>query len=578
MRHLTVVYLLGIFMVILPLLYERYNGVYYFVPFFLTLFVSITLFIWLGLHKRIYRLMWNGVDILFTALILWGGFSRTFVNPSPINPLLYWNWATLLLIYAIVRAQSVTGRYILMYAWVAGGWLQSIIGILQILEITPSNHGLFPLTGSFFNPGPYGGYMALSAVIGGGLFLQAIKQQKFKNAILWGIILLPIGWMLFLSDSRAAWLAALSGFSFLLLKKSGIRHFKLTSVIAICLIGLLAGGLYFYKKGSADARLLIWRASWELFTERPLIGHGVATFATRYPDAQREYLRTHSNSPLAAYADSNHQAFNEPIRLTCEQGLIGLFGMLSIGWLVFRRSRDSMRQSITKAGLVTFAVFSCFSYPMEIFPLKVGLVILLAMIHLRPVKILYISFKLKKIILCALCCITIGAIFSGIKYWHTATKLDQMIMRPGNAPSMELKENPLVIADPEFAWKYVMYLYTNNQHNECAEIFPKYLTHIKTPETLCCLGNTYINIKRYTDAENCFIEASQIVPRRIIPQYCLFVLYCRMKDQTRATRTAKTLLSFPVKNVNSKVIHIRGEARKFLNGDNTSSTNIETTH
>jgi hypothetical protein len=38
---------------------------------------------------------------------------------------------------------------------------EAVWGLLQLYGFRPSQHGLFRLTGSFFNPGPYSGYLAV---------------------------------------------------------------------------------------------------------------------------------------------------------------------------------------------------------------------------------------------------------------------------------------------------------------------------------------------------------------------------------------------------------------------------------
>ncbi|WP_162633101.1 hypothetical protein [Echinicola strongylocentroti] len=48
-----------------------------------------------------------------------------------------------------------------MTVLVLGGLAQVIYGELQLYGIYPSLHSGFPVTGSFFNPGPYSGYLSV---------------------------------------------------------------------------------------------------------------------------------------------------------------------------------------------------------------------------------------------------------------------------------------------------------------------------------------------------------------------------------------------------------------------------------
>ena len=42
---------------------------------------------------------------------------------------------------------------------------EAVVGLLQVMGVRPSRHSLFVLTGTFDNPGPYGGVVAITAWI-----------------------------------------------------------------------------------------------------------------------------------------------------------------------------------------------------------------------------------------------------------------------------------------------------------------------------------------------------------------------------------------------------------------------------
>lgn len=46
-------------------------------------------------------------------------------------------------------------------------WLsyESVLGMLQLAGLSASNHGVYTMTGSFPNPGPYGGFVAVCTAI-----------------------------------------------------------------------------------------------------------------------------------------------------------------------------------------------------------------------------------------------------------------------------------------------------------------------------------------------------------------------------------------------------------------------------
>jgi hypothetical protein len=63
---------------------------------------------------------------------------------------------------------------------VVTGIVQAIYGLLQLYGIYPSHHGLFKITGGFFNPGPYAGFLAAIWPLVLGVYLFRHKFPSFQ--------------------------------------------------------------------------------------------------------------------------------------------------------------------------------------------------------------------------------------------------------------------------------------------------------------------------------------------------------------------------------------------------------------
>ena len=61
--------------------------------------------------------------------------------------------------YVIVRQLAHPYIKLLLYAVLISGSVQAIYGNLQLFDVFASNHSIFNITGGFFNPGPYSGYL-----------------------------------------------------------------------------------------------------------------------------------------------------------------------------------------------------------------------------------------------------------------------------------------------------------------------------------------------------------------------------------------------------------------------------------
>lgn len=252
----------------------------------------------------------------------------------------------LAILYIIVRALPVKNYWYLLYFLMVSGICQAVYGQLQLFSLLPSNHDIFRITGSFFNPGPYSGYLAMIFPIALTIYLFRnqiplihlinlkflcwlekqsrialcrIKSNSFRSSecisggrdklsndfryidfvFKTAIPLLTMSTVLVVlpaTNSRAAW-AAVAISTLILLIVKFIRtlgeklksNFWLYVVFSIVLL-LSFPGLYFIKKDSANGRLLIWKSTLLMIKDKPLLGHGVVNFNKVYMNYQAEYL------------------------------------------------------------------------------------------------------------------------------------------------------------------------------------------------------------------------------------------------------------------------------------------------
>ena len=96
---------------------------------------------------------------------------------------------------------------------------ESVVGLLQVAGRLESHHVLFAMTGTFGNPGPYGGFIAMTAAVSACLAWSLRGSDRWLHRVLTGL-----GWtatalgaiVLPASMSRGAWLALIAPVSFIL--------------------------------------------------------------------------------------------------------------------------------------------------------------------------------------------------------------------------------------------------------------------------------------------------------------------------------------------------------------------------
>lgn len=104
-----------------------------------------------------------------------------------------WRWvdvASLLAFYVFVRQSSSKDIRVLLACVLAGGVIQCLYAGMQGMGLLPSLHIAFPMTGSFLNPAPLAGYLAVLACMGMvGLFCKDGFQGNLRT-VAWVSLLL----------------------------------------------------------------------------------------------------------------------------------------------------------------------------------------------------------------------------------------------------------------------------------------------------------------------------------------------------------------------------------------------------
>ena len=200
---------------------------------------------------------------------------------------------------------------------------ECFLGFLQLLGICSVPRSGFIMTGTFDNPGPYGGLIAiLLAILGASVLQNRYAQKWYDKAI---VVLSSISCALCVivlpaSMSRAAWLAlgiAVLVFGFKELNLADlIRKHKAFAAIASVIVIIVMTGVFFLKKDSAIGRLHIWHMELRAIAEAPLSGHGKGTVLGVYGDTQAEYFAAKERPEIITkVAGCPEYAFNEYLKV-----------------------------------------------------------------------------------------------------------------------------------------------------------------------------------------------------------------------------------------------------------------------
>ena len=460
------------------------------------------------------------------------------------------------------------------------------LGMLQLLGMEPSGNLLYPFTGTFYNPGPFACYLALSlpwalrsisncqfGISNLGKSSTITNCQLILSWIVVGLdaVLLPA------SMSRTAWCAAVVGGIVALLgnkvilfgsrlkdvctwrqtisneqlvinnslsatNKSPLLHrpspLTLHSSLLIIIIAVaLVYGVYRMKQGSADGRFLMWKVAAGAVNPQPFEGAGWQNVAGAYGMAQERYFASGMASPNEILvADAPEYVFNEYLQIAIAYGwgwsLLMIAVLIMAFVSAFRSGRYGIAGSVAACGMVMTASYP-FQFPISI--LTIGAICIAAFIgggkvSKRKFNIQTSTFKII-IVLAATIFLTINC-----------KKFDQNVL-----------------------FQTGLALHKSGQWEKSNEVMMDLLPHSSDPMPLNIIGKNYTELNMRDSAEYYLHRSTLRCPNRLYPHYLLMKLYLREPaDSTAARREAKILLSTKEKVPSPAVEQMRKEAKRVI--------------
>ena len=434
---------------------------------------------------------------------------NAWLRQSFTTPITYWKWCAAAAVLLLGR-QLFQNKTSLFPILVMPGFVQAFVVILQVLGWMPTRSFYFPVSGTFGNPS----FPATLIAVGLVTLMETIFY-RFKDSGIWekgvmmaGTLLLTLG--LLLCNSRTVILAVMVCMAILAFR----RHPKKTTfLIAVVVLSAVVAGLYLLRPGSADVRLLIWRASCGLFAGHPLFGSGAGSFASHYMYAQANYFTAHPDSPFVLLAGNHYQPYNELIRLLCEQGIAGtaIFLAGTVPLLI--------RRSAAQIPLLAVAVISLTFNVSDLF-------------------VLYLMFWM----------LAGYGSASSTDVWTVPSRW--MMVIPSAIALTVLFLSAFRTADSE---------YMND---------PSHQQAIPTYEAICEEGQRYQSEGKIVDAERCYELAWRMIPSRITATYLLFMLYAETDIEKAQAMGDFILNRQQLRSVNGNTLKMKKDIRIFMDANN----------
>lgn len=472
------------------------------------------------------------------------------------------------------RGDFVSLDSVISWVLVVLGGSEAILGLRQLYGFATSGHSMYALTGSFFNPGPYSGYLAMILPV--CLYQWLVCDRKGGRVVSGGVMLLILC-VLPAGMSRSAWLAA--GVSclcvyawhmdwtdkFRLLWQQQRRRVVMAVVGGFCVL-LLAGYLLFVlKPDSARGRLFMWKITCRAIAEKPLTGYGIHNFAAAYGNAQETYFAAGDYEPWEErVAGSPEYAFNEYLQAAVELGIPLAVCLLVVVVLCLYRGVRKGRYGICGA-ILSLMIFSFSSYPLQlpVFIVTFGGLLVACLSGADRWQWLGLAvsvgiiggFRLKNDLQVERAC----------REWMNA----RVLYNAGAYQSAEKEYGrlyPLLRDRASFLFEYGHGLHKQQQFSKSNRILKEALLRSCDPMILNVIGKNYQQMGDCLSAEAWFIRSTHRLPGRIYPYYLLAKLYAEpsFRQPDKFEKMKRMVLTKEPKVQSTAIRQMREEVNKMI--------------
>lgn len=415
---------------------------------------------------------------------------------------------------------------------------------------------------SFDNPAGY----TSSLCAGFPMLLYFLNRSVWKTycSVFVGLL---VFFCVALSESRAGILSMI-----IMVIVWGMLNVRIRKrIIILILIGivLLTSMLYFCKKDSADGRILIWKCSYRMIKDRPLLGYGCGGFQANYMNYQANYFSLNPNSSYAMLADNVNTPFNEYILLIVNYGIVGFSFFLFLIYFLLRsyQRNPCMESKAALVCLIGIAVFSCFSYPLSYPFVWVMIIFSIYTIFIGAAYPLnFFSYGQKAVFV-----IIISLIVS---IWVSKNMINQFFWAKIARQSLIIDTRDILIRYNEllpklkndylFLYNYAAVLNYIGHYYHSQQIAVHCCYFLSDYDLQLLMGDNCVKMQQYELAEKHYKHASYMCPVRFVPLYELMKVYQLKGDYFKAKRIARIILNKTVKIDSKRIKIIKGAAKDVL--------------
>ena len=607
MKRIEKIILLSI-IAITPLLFCNIMTYNYHTPKYIFFQVAVFFILAVILFKKHIMIRINLLDILVIVRLLWfiplafltQRYANLFDNVDIFAYLVLFYFAIQFTLINRDRSNITDFLKLVVDIIVVVCFLESIYGIMQYYGLDIFHPGEYQpyesaVVGTFGSANSMGCYLAASLPF--ALYSFVNQKKKIIKYII-GVFILVTFYALILTLSRGAWLALCGGLFFLAYpllsrffkKRFRSKYLKIGIVVFISLVFLISlVGIYNINADSALGRIFIWKVSWLMVEDYPLLGVGYGNYGYNYLNYQMQFFNHPENAIYYEKACGIKLAHSEFVHITAETGIIGLvlFCLLIILFFIYSRkillsqidkeSRNLVRIFI--AAFIVIILHSAVDSVLHTLPISIMFYFSLAMMsalskkysnkEIKCFKSITFNLKTNKLMLLVGIILLLFNIYRvvykgiGYVYW----KSGQNEVAQGNWENgIREYENAINYLPNNGELQFHLgaaYSYTG-QSEKALKLIRKSRESFNNKNIYIVLGITYMDLGNYEEAEENLKKVTYMYPQLLYPHFLLAQLYHRTGFISKVVSELQFIIEAEPKIQSDDVRAIKRDARRFL--------------
>ncbi len=452
------------------------------------------------------------------------------------------------------------------------------IAIVHIMYMAIQSMGLVTLGNAFFhitgsNENPTTTALFLTGSI--SFIISRLRTEKHQVYYIFLLILLLL--CIFSLRCRTAYIGVIVIFCYYILENRYIRIHVLqlfskykflcaASIIAIIMAG--AYKMYTMKQDSADGRVLIWKLSAKMITEKPY-GYGYGMFEKYYNLRQADYFSdfggTRQERDNATHVS---MAFNDYLEHGVEGGVGGATFLIGFYVLFTLLSVRHRLRDITPV-LLSFSVMSLTNFVIQGIQPWMLVCICSGIILSKDIRTKFNVFNLRCSVLYVLTIFILAAMTAKVSCLiYSQHKLYEIVSRMQERHAVDDILFDEIAESISTSEAFCLYRSKNSincgNYVEAEKYLNKALDYSSSPEKFFQKYRLCMKINSYLVGIHALSCISNMNPCHLHPKLLLMKYYDSHNDTTKAVLYAKDIISTKVKNPSNKSQSIQYEAYQYL--------------